>query len=152
VQLGTRFLVTEESSATDAYKQAVVNATRDDILVARAPGSPCGLPFRVLKDSPMFRAAVAGTRKPRCDKGYVLLKDGDGRFNRCLAKEEGDKYFCICNGLLSAAGYNPEDEAPLYTVGSNADRVESVVSVKALMDELRGAVTAPRARAAVACC
>ena len=149
VQMGTRFLATEESSATDAYKQAVVNARRDDILVTREPGSPCGLPFRVLKQSPMFRAALERKRKPACNKGYVLLKDGDGRFTRCLAKEDSGQYFCICNGLLSSAGYNPEDEEPLYTVGSNADRVERVVPVKALMDELRGAddaIAGPRRR------
>lgn len=147
VQMGTRFLATEESSADAAYKQAVVDATRDDILVARDPGSPCGLPFRVLKRSPMFRAALEGKRKPACTKGYVLMKDGDGKLNRCLAKEDGGHYFCICNGLLSSAGYNPDDEEPLYTVGSNAYRVESVVPVKALMDELRGAATASRVRA-----
>jgi nitronate monooxygenase len=147
VQMGTRFLATEESSADDAYKQAVVNATREDILLARDPGSPCGLPFRVLKRSPMFRSALQRRRKPLCNKGYVLLKDGDGRFNRCHAKEDSEHYFCICNGLLSSAGYNPEDEEPLYTVGSNAYRVESVVPVKALMDELRGAATASPVRA-----
>ncbi|HET9594104.1 MAG TPA: nitronate monooxygenase [Anaeromyxobacteraceae bacterium] len=146
VQMGTRFLATCESSADDAYKRAVVNATREDIFVAQSPGSPCGLPFRVLRKSPMFVSALGGKRKPRCDKGYVLLKDAQGRFSRCLAKEDGDHYFCICNGLLSSAGYNPEDEEPLYTVGSNAYRVESVVPVKTLMDELRGAATASPVR------
>ncbi len=139
VQMGTRFLATEESGAAEAYKQAVVDATRDDILVARDPGSPCGLPFRILKQSPMYRDALEGRRKPSCDKGYVLLKDRDGRFNRCPAKEDGARSFCICNGLLSSAGYNPDVEAPLYTVGSNAWRVDAVVPVRALMDELRGA-------------
>jgi nitronate monooxygenase len=150
VQMGTRFLATEESSADAAYKQAVVDATRDDILVARDPGSPCGLPFRVLRRSPMFRAALEGKRKPACTKGYVLMKGGDGKLDRCLAKEDGRHSFCICNGLLSSAGYNPDDEEPLYTVGSNADRVERVVPVKALMDELRGAATASRVRAVCA--
>jgi nitronate monooxygenase len=55
VQMGTRFLVTQECSATDAYKQAVIDAGKEDILVARHPGSPCGLPFMVIKESPMFR-------------------------------------------------------------------------------------------------
>lgn len=150
VQLGTRFLATVESSADAAYKQAVVDATLDDILVTRDPGSPCGLPFRVLRQSPMYLAALERRRKPLCNKGYVLLKDGDGRFTRCLAKEDGDHHFCICNGLLSSAGYNPAEEEPLYTVGSNAHRVESIVPVKALMEELCGATT--RARAPVAAC
>ena len=85
----------------------------------------------------MFVSALRGKRKALCDKGYVLLKDAQGRFSRCLAKEDSEHYFCICNGLLSSSGYDPDDEEPLYTVGSNAYRVEGVVSVKALMDELR---------------
>jgi len=136
VQMGTRFLVTEESSATLTYKQAVIDATRDDVTVAERPGSPCGLPFRVLRKSPMFVSALRQLREPRCDKGYVLLK------NHCKANERNERgdldYFCICNGLLSSAGYNPEEEKPLYTVGTNAYRVDSILSVKELMDELKG--------------
>jgi nitronate monooxygenase len=107
-------------------------------MVAQAAASPCGLPFRVLKQSPMFVSALKNQRKVRCDKGYVLLKDTGGRFTRCPAKEDSSRYFCICNGLLSSAGYNPEDEEPLYTVGSSAYRVTEILSVKALMDELKG--------------
>ncbi len=100
----------------------------------------------------MFRAALEGERKPACTKGYVLQRDSGGKFSRCLGKEDSAHYFCICNGLLSSAGYNPEDEEPLYTVGSNAYRVESVVTVKALMDELRGTATPAGARTVEARC
>jgi len=138
VQMGTRFLVTEESSATREYKEAVVKARKDDIIIAGTPGSPCGLPFRVLKHSPMYRDALEKGRPPRCDKGYVLFRDDKGRFTRCLAKESNESHFCICNGLLSSAGYNPDEEKPLYTVGSNAYRVDRIMTVSELMDELKG--------------
>ncbi len=138
VQMGTRFLATEESSASDAYKNAVVRSTEDDIIVAHDPGSPCGLPFRVIKQSPMYVSALARARKPRCDKGYVLLKDSEGKFTRCPAKESNEHHFCICNGLLSSAGYNPDKEEALYTVGTNAWRVREVVPVRTLMQELEG--------------
>ncbi|HEX9021940.1 MAG TPA: nitronate monooxygenase [Nitrospirota bacterium] len=136
VQMGTRFLATEESSATGAYKQAVVRAKAEDIMVAHRPGSPCGLPFRVIRQSPMYVSSLQRKRPPKCDKGYVLLKDEKGKFSLCPAKEDNENYFCICNGLLSSAGYNPDVEEPLYTVGSNASRVDKIVSVKTLMDEL----------------
>ncbi len=138
VQMGTRFLATDESSASEAYKQAVVDATDEDIFVAFDPGSPCGLPFRVIKQSPMFVAAIAKSRQPKCDKGYLLLKDANGKYTRCMAKESNERSFCICNGLLSSAGYNPEQELALYTVGTNAYRIKSIVPVKELMDELKG--------------
>jgi nitronate monooxygenase len=138
VQMGTRFLATEESSATPAYKQAVVNAKKEDILIAQDSASPCGLPFRVIKQSPMFLSALRRLREPKCTKGYLLFKDAEGNFTRCLAKENNENHFCICNGLLSSAGYNPDKEEPLYTVGSNAYRVDKIVSVKTLMNELTG--------------
>jgi nitronate monooxygenase len=138
VQMGTRFLATDESSATPAYKEAVVRAGKEDILVADRPGSPCGLPFRVIRYSPMFVSALEGRREPKCDKGYVLFKDRDGTFSRCSAKTTNQDSFCICNGLLSSAGYNPDKEEPLYTVGSSAWRVDRVLSVKTLMNELTG--------------
>jgi len=138
VQMGTRFLATEESSATEAYKQAVVQATDEDIVVAHRPGSPCGLPFRVIKQSPMYVSSLRQLRKPKCDKGYVLMKDAEGQFTVCPAKGDNKDYFCICNGLLSSAGYNPAEEEGLYTVGTNASRVHKIVSVKSLMEELTG--------------
>jgi len=138
VQMGTRFLVTEESSATPAYKQAVINAKKEDILVAQKPGSPCGLPFMVLRQSPMFVSALKAMRKPHCDKGYVLTKNGDGRYTKCMAKDDNAASFCICNGLLSSAGYNPQTEEPLYTVGVNGYRVNRIISTKDLISELVG--------------
>jgi nitronate monooxygenase len=140
VQMGTRFLATDESSASPEYKQAVVDARREDILIAREPGSPCGMPLMVIKNSPMFHSALEGKREPRCDKGYILSKDKEGVFSRCPARNNNKNTFCICNGLLSAAGYNPFSEEPLYTVGANGYKVDRVLSVKSLMDELTSGV------------
>jgi nitronate monooxygenase len=137
VQMGTRFLATEESSATPAYKQAVVDATEADIVVAHRPGSPCGLPFRVIKQSAMFLAALRGLRIPKCNYGYLLRKDEEGRYSRCAAKEEHPDHFCICSGLLRSAGYCLEHEE-LFTVGTNAWRVDRILSVKEVMRELLG--------------
>jgi len=138
VQLGTRFLATEESSATEAYKQAVLRATPADILVAHDPGSPCGLPFRVLRESPMYQSALARRRAPKCDKGYVLLKDASGQYTRCPARQDNEHCFCICNGLLSSAGIGSEGEEPLYTAGASAWRVDRILPVRELMAELAG--------------
>ncbi len=138
VQMGTRFLATIESSATEAYKQAVVQAREADIVVAHRPGSPCGLPFRVIKQSPMYVSSLKRARTPKCDKGYVLMKDAEGKFTVCPAKQDNENFFCICNGLLSSSGYNSDKEEPLYTVGSNAHRIDKIISVKTLMGELAG--------------
>ncbi|HEY5388453.1 MAG TPA: nitronate monooxygenase, partial [Thermoleophilia bacterium] len=146
VQMGTRFLATHESSASDAYKQAVLRACPEDLVVADRPGSPCGLPFRVLRESPMYQSALIRRRPPKCDKGYVLLRDAEGRFTRCSAKEDNERSFCICNGLCSSAGYGADTEEPLYTAGTTAARVDRILSVEDLMAELAGVrQTAPSA-------
>jgi len=144
VQMGTRFLVAEECSATDAYKQAVIDAGKEDILVAQHPGSPCGLPFMVIKESPAFRRALDQTRKPRCNKGYVLRPDREGRFTQCRGRIDDGGAFCICNGLLSSAGYNPLEEDPLYTVGANGYRIDRLTTVRELMAELTGRTSGNR--------
>lgn len=131
VQMGTRFLATFESSADESYKKAVIMADKDDIVVAYRPGSPSGLPFRVIKSSPMYQEALLAKRPPNCDKGYLLNKE-----NFCPAMIDNKNYFCICNGLLSSAGYNSDIERPIYTVGSNAYRVDRLYSVEELMKEL----------------
>ena len=138
VQLGTRFLATEESSASDYYKKAVVEAKKDDIVISHKPGSPCGMPFVVIRKSPMYISSLSNTRRPQCDKGYLVPVAKNGHVPRCQASDGTGDAFCICNGLLSSAGYNPKDEEPLYTVGANGYRVNKIVSVNALMGELTG--------------
>lgn len=132
VQIGTRFLATVESGADPAYKRAVVECTADDIVVATDPGSPCGLPFRTLSTAPMYAATLSKSRAARCDKHYLLME------GRCPAKELPERYFCICNGLLSSTGLTDTEEPPLYTVGANAHRIEKLLTVEALMKELAG--------------
>jgi nitronate monooxygenase len=133
VQIGTRFLATKECSATDEYKQAVVDARLEDIIVVsypeNTPASPCGMPFRILKTSPAYT-----TRRPaRCDNGYVMRPRPDG-IPYCPAmpkNPDNQKFFCICPELLASR---------LYTVGTNAYRVDKILSVAELMAELRGEI------------
>lgn len=136
VQMATRFLATEESDASHEYKLAIVNTARpEDIIVSS--GSPCGLPFRVVVSSPMYKTHLIAGRLPRCDKGYLLRKDEKGNFTICGAKTDNKSFFCICNGLLASAGYNPTEE-DLYTAGANAWRVTEISTVKKIMNELKG--------------
>lgn len=131
VQMGTRFLATEESGANDHYKQTLIDCKEEDIELASRPGSPCGMLFRVLKQSPFYQQALARERAPKCDKGYLLNK------GNCPSKYENEKTFCICNGLLSSINLNPT-EKELYTVGQTAYRIDRILSVKELMTELKG--------------
>lgn len=131
VQMGTRFLATYESGANDEYRRMLVECTEDDIELANRPGSPCGMLFRVIKQSPFYQQALRRERDPKCDKGYLLNK------GHCPSKFENEKTFCICNGLLSSINLNSEKEQNLYTVGHNAFRINRMLTVKELMCELQ---------------
>jgi len=133
VQMATRFLATEESGASDAFKRAVVAAKPEDVIVAVAPGSPCGYPIRILRQSPLWQEFLAEPQRPPvCDLGYVLRDGG------CMARDDLGSAFCICHGLLAASDYHPDTEPPIWTVGANASRVDRILAVEALMRELAG--------------
>lgn len=132
VQMGTRFLATYESGANAQYKKMLVECKEEDIELASKPGSPCGMLFHVIKQSPFYQQALARERAPKCDKGYLLNK------GHCPSKHENEKTFCICNGLLSSIDLNNQNEKNLYTVGANAHRIDRIMSVHELMAELQG--------------
>ena len=128
VQLGSRFAATFESNASAKFKQAIVNSKKGDIIVAQDPGSPCGLPFQVIKSSPGYLQK----RRTDCTKGFLLQQRKYSLF--CPAKNN-QKYFCICNGLLAAIGIEADLE-PIYTIGAEGWRIKKILSVKELMYEL----------------
>ncbi len=136
VQMGTRFAATFESGASADFKQAIINCREEDIIVAKKPGSPCGLPFRIIQTSPGYQTALKKGRPPKCNRGVVLRKDEEGHFTVCPAKESCDS-FCICNVLLSAHGFTDKEE-PIFTIGSRGHLVDRIMSVDELMDELIG--------------
>ncbi|AEB09530.1 NAD(P)H-dependent flavin oxidoreductase [Desulfobacca acetoxidans] len=136
VQLGTRFAATHESGASADFKQAIIDCRREDIIVPKNPGSPCGLPFRLIKTSPGYQIALHKDRPPKCNRGFVLRKDQEGHFTVCSAKDSYDS-FCICNVLLSAHGFT-DREKPIYTIGQRGYLVDQILSVDELMDELIG--------------
>jgi nitronate monooxygenase len=136
VQMGTRFAATHESGASPAFKEAIIKCREEDIIVAKKPGSPCGLPFRIIKTSPGYQLALRKARPPKCNRGLVLKKDEAGKYTACSAKDSYDS-FCICNVLFSAHGLTDKEE-PIFTVGGRAHLVDRILSVDELMDELVG--------------
>jgi len=142
-QMGMRFAVTEESSANEMYKQAVMRCQKSDIVVLDAkynpPGSPSKFSFRALKDSPVLTNQME--RKPLCSRGALLQKDEHGFYTQCPAKDDCKNFFCICNCLAAVSEFAPDSkESPfqIWTVGANAYRVNKILSVHSLMNRLKG--------------
>ncbi len=134
VQIGSRYLATVESHAPEKYKQAIVNCQAGDIIVTK--NSPCGFPFRVIKQSPMYQELLKGNSHNVCDKGYLLQKDENGNYVNCRAKKYPKDYFDICNGLLNAYGYSGGPE--LWTAGDRAIEITEISTVKKVTNSIIG--------------
>jgi nitronate monooxygenase len=81
VQLGTRFIATTECRASDAYKQAIVDATEDDIvLTERLTGVPVAviatpaLRRQGTKAGPLARAMLRGRRTKHWMRAIYALR------------------------------------------------------------------------------
>lgn len=118
-QFATRFITTEECDASQAYKQALVNAKTEDITIVQ---SPVGMPGRALR-SPLIQRVEAGLQ-PKIEKCI-----------RCLAPcDPGKAPYCISKALVDAV--RGDWENGLFFCGANAGEQSRVTTVKEEMDQI----------------
>jgi len=133
-QFGTRFLATKESGASEATKKRIVECKEKDIVIAHNDfglrQSPAMHPFRVLMNSPGFNIAVDDDVERKKCLGCPILKNG-----QCSSLDNPQKFFCIGRGLLGVIGKGKEEES-IITVGANAHRIEEIITVERLFQEL----------------
>ena len=119
VQVATRFVTTEECDAPDAYKQAYIQASKEDIVITQ---SPVGMPGRAILN-PFLKKIKEGER-PAIRACFQCLE-------HCDIKTIP---YCITNALVNAAE-GAEDTALLFC-GSNAFRSERIETVEGVMNAL----------------
>lgn len=115
VQMGTRFITTEECDAHMNYKQAYLNTAEEDIQIVM---SPVGMPGRAILNDFMKK----DQKNEHCF--YKCLR-------QCKPKEIP---YCISGALLNAANGNV-DEALLFC-GAKGYLATQMQSVQEVMDEL----------------
>jgi NAD(P)H-dependent flavin oxidoreductase YrpB (nitropropane dioxygenase family) len=119
VQMATRFVATFECDASDEFKQTFLKCTRDDIIII---DSPVGLPGRAIRCDFLDRVA-SGAKEPfECN--WKCLKSCDF------------KNVPYCIGLALTNAKKGDLEHGFAFAGANAYRVDKLVSVKELIDEL----------------
>ncbi len=119
VQMGTRFVVTEECDASEAFKIEHIRAKKEDIVFIK---SPVGLPGRAIKNA-FLESVEKGEKIPfKCH--YHCLKTCNPR----------KAPYCISLALINAQKGNL-DEGFAFA-GSNAYRSNKIVKVKDLITEL----------------
>jgi len=124
VQMATRFVVTEECDAAPAFKQAYLDARKEDIGLVR---SPVGMPGRALA------ANVERIRQHDLDRGF---RCSVACLEACGWRDHGSE-FCIMEALARAqAG---DVETGLVFCGTNAWRAERIGTVREVFEEIFGA-------------
>ncbi len=118
VQISTRFVVTAECDASEAYKQAYLNARKEDIKIVI---SPVGMPGRAIMTSFMENVSVAKIPVKKC---FHCLE-------HCNPK---DTPYCITKALIEAVKGNIKEG--LVFCGENVHRLKEMTTVKALFEEL----------------
>ena len=120
VQMGTRFVATEECDANQRFKDSYVNATSDDIVIIK---SPVGMPGRALA-SKFISAMENGKKKPfKC-------------VFHCVHTCEQEKTpYCIALALIAAM--RGDLEKGFAFCGENVNKIDKIVSVRNLFQSLQ---------------
>ena len=117
--IGTRFVATFECSAADEFKQLYLNTNEDDIVFIQ---SPVGMPARAIKTK-FLDDVLRGERKEfTCN--YRCLRTCD----------PATVQFCVAKALIEAVDGNVDNG--IVFAGSNVSRVDKIVPVKELIDEI----------------
>jgi nitronate monooxygenase len=121
VQMGTRFVATDECDAHEDFKRAYVEATKEDLTVI---DSPVGMPGRALKNEFLDKVKAEGAKMPfRC-------------VYHCVKSCELDKSpYCIALALASAK--RGMFHYGFAFAGANAYRVDKIIPVKELIETLK---------------
>lgn len=118
VQIATPFVTTEECDADIRYKEAYINAKKEDICIVK---SPVGMPGR----------AIANRFLARVENGEKISH----KCHQCLAHcNPADIPYCITDALIHAAR-GEVDEALLFC-GADAWKEEKITTVSEVIQNL----------------
>ncbi len=128
VQMGTRFVTSEECDASAGFKQAYINATEKDIEIIQ---SPVGMPGRAVHNS--FIDKVRDGLKTPLKCPFHCIKTCD----------VSSSPYCIITALYNA--YKGNMKSGYAFAGSNAYLATKITTVKEifteLMDEFQSAIS-----------
>ncbi len=119
VQMGTRFVCTKECGVSQEFKQAYLDAKEEDIVIIK---SPVGMPGRAIRNEFLKDLEVKEKLKIKCPY-------------RCLTICQVDKaQYCVALALVNS--YFGDVKHGLVFCGQNAYRINKIITVKELIQEL----------------
>lgn len=123
VQMGTRFVCTNECDAPEAFKRMYINATPEDVILVK---SPVGLPGRAIKNEFSMKLHDGPPEGHKCR--YNCIKH--------CSFQSARQGFCIATAL-SVAQAGGVDDGLIFS-GSNSARCRKIVPVTDIIDDLFG--------------
>lgn len=118
-QIGTPFIATDECDAYPGYKERIISAKSEDVVILK---SPVGMPGRGLR-SPLIE------KMERTERVFVK------RCTRCLIPcDPATTPYCITRALIEACRGNWEEG--LFFCGSRVGEVDKMRSVKELLHKI----------------
>jgi nitronate monooxygenase len=118
VQIASRFVLSEECDIAPEFKQAYLNAKKEDIVLT---SSPVGMPGRAL-NNPFVKAINAGEDVSTKKCPHVCLK-------KC------DHHYCINERLMMACQGNTRDG--LIFSGENTYKMDKILSVAEIFRQFK---------------
>ncbi|MGL5150237.1 MAG: NAD(P)H-dependent flavin oxidoreductase [Clostridium sp.] len=123
VQMATRFVATEECDASLEFKTAYINAKSTDVQIVK---SPVGMPGRALSNAFVKRTEEGPIKVTKC-------------FNCLQPCNPATTPYCITEALINAVKGNIDNG--LIFCGDNVSKVDKIVKVQDLMNELSSDLT-----------
>lgn len=117
VQMATRFVTTRECDASDAYKQAYLDAKKEDIVIVK---SPVGMLGRAIHNAFLDKVKAGERFMGGCRQCIVTCKPDTTPY-------------CITQALINAVE-GRLDEGLIFC-GSNAYRADRIETVAGIMEE-----------------
>ncbi len=119
VQIGTRFVTTEECDASMGFKQSYINASEKDIEIIQ---SPVGMPGRAIHSSFIEKVSQGLKRPIKCP------------FHCIRTCDVSSSPYCIVNALYNA--YKGRMENGFAFAGTNAYLANKITTVKEIFQDL----------------
>ena len=116
VQMGTRFVASEECDAPLAFKEKYVNANKEDLVLVK---TTVGLQGRAIINN--FTKLISGSNKLKIAKCHDCLKNCSYRF-------------CTLDSLLTSVSGDVENG--LVFAGARVDEIKDILPVQKIIDNL----------------
>ncbi|MBP3717414.1 MAG: nitronate monooxygenase [Paludibacteraceae bacterium] len=123
IQMGTRFVTTEECDASEAFKQAYIDAKEEDISIIQ---SPVGMPGRAIANSFIDKVEKGEKHPKRCPV-------------HCIKTCKGEQSpYCIVMALYNA--FKGKLENGYAFCGSNAFKAKKIETVKEIFQSFKNSL------------